>query len=357
MYILRGFIVASLAFGFPVVAQDNGEKPGDRRDKIDRSIEKGIYYLLKTQKNRRWYWVEHGVRKHQYTPAVTSIVSMALLSFPDIQFDRSIKAIKKALFYVLKSGNIGEPYFTFLFLKNCLNHRQFQEDRKLIKKKMEGILNDIVRAQRKGKWGYLSTESISTALVLLMLKEAQDAGFDIPQRVIKRGIRALKRMRKAPGVFTYAGRVGSGDSQRMCTKMGSLGRGCVCELALLMWGATKREDLQKAVKNFFKYRRFILVRTLKRNRKGTHHGPYGIAPYYFFFAHYFASIAVGKLGEELVDRYYPKLTRWLIKMQSEEGYWLDSNCTGKDYGTGIVLLTLARTITENRAKETIAEVR
>lgn len=348
MYILRGLNLAIFLLIFSILAQSEVRKPDNASDKVHRPIEKGIKYLLKKQKNGRWYHARDDEQLH--TAGVTSIVCMALLSFPDIESGRSIKAVRKALSYLLKKKiwkhDAWSLSFTLLFLRRCLDHAEFQSDQKHIKDKMRRLIKLIRRAQLRGGWGYrdLSSASFLTAMVLLALKKTQEAGFEIPERVIKKGISTLKSLRKGKGVFRYSSVRNRRKDMRVDTKKGSIGRGCICELALFRWGVTKRRDLEQTLGNFFKYRRSVLVKRLKEGKRGSHSGPYGIAPFYFFFSHYFASIVAEELGKEFKNKYHPKLTMTLLKMQSKNGYWVDSEEVGRDYGTGMALLTLARTI-------------
>lgn len=294
-------IIFGLILAFPIVALVERNRPDD---KVSRCIQKGIGYLIKSQRDGRWY-----DPKRRRTQAISSIAAMALLCFPDAQSEGSLRAVKKGLSYLLRKPIIRDPWnlcFSLLFLKRCLRHPRFQGSQDQIKQKIIHILEGIAETQLKdGGWDYgwdYSTggsTSFTTAIVLLTLKEAQDAGFKTPRRVIKRGIRSLRRLRIGPGVFSYTG---GKRIQRWASRKGSVGRGCVCELALFRWSSAGPGDLKKALKNFFKYRS-TLVKWLKRSRKrGTHRGPYGIAPYYFFFAHHFASLVVEELGQKFKDK-------------------------------------------------------
>jgi hypothetical protein len=348
---------------FPILAQEEKREPAEdttqegqdaTSENLQKCIKEGIWYLLRTQ-HMEGYWSHIPMVN---APAVTSISGMALLSFPEIEPEKSMHAVRQAYKYLLelsqkKHALYGRPEsvwnlpFVLCFFKRCLNHPAFQNDKEKTKEAMRSIVKTISRCQEKdGGWSYRhGSFSFTTATVLLALREVQDANLEVPDKTIRNGIKFLKKLRKGPGQFQYQ----EDYKDNWASIKGSVGRGCVCELALFKYGEIEREDLQKTVKNFFRYRS-LLKKRLKKGRQGTH-GLYGIAPYYFLFGHYFASLATGTMGLKFKKRYFSVLRKAILwkKLRHGKG-WLDSEWGRKNYGTAMALLTLANTTkdVENR---------
>ena len=70
---------------------------------------------------------------------------------------------------------------------------------------------------------------------------------------------------------------------------GAIGRMCALEVALARAGKADEKRLRFAVERFFEFWPELEKR---RKKQGTHVAPYGVAPYYFFYAFTHAAAAI-----------------------------------------------------------------
>ena len=76
-------------------------------------------------------------------------------------------------------------------------------------------------------------------------------------------------------------------------------------------------------------------------KPGTHEGPYNIAPYYFYYAHYYAAQAIEMLPEKSRAKERDRLLEVVLKTRDEDGTWNDRVFDrSKNYGTAMVVLAL-----------------
>jgi hypothetical protein len=112
----------------------------------------------------------------------------------------------------------------------------------------------------------------------------------------------------------------------------------VAELALYQAGRSDLARLRGAVDAFFVHWKWLEDR---RAKPGTHEGPYGIAPYYFYFAHCYAAVAIELLPEVDRSAYRAQLEELLLKTAQEDGTWNDRVFPrSAAYGTAMAILAL-----------------
>lgn len=185
-------------------------------------------------------------------------------------------------------------------------------------------------------------ESFTTGLVILNNLEAEKNGLKIPQEINRRALAAMNKSRVQEGYFCYhmieGQQRGSVSGNGKLTLEGSLCRTIVCEYALVRLGEAKKDQLKKAIRNFFEHRQG-LEEVRKKDRK-THQGPFDNAPYYFLFGHYYAAKALRELDKDFWKESGAKLEDIFMKIREEDGSWLDGRITGKDYGIAMGLLIL-----------------
>jgi hypothetical protein len=166
-----------------------------------------------------------------------------------------------------------------------------------------------------------------TAPTLQALFEARRAGRQVDDAVVERALNALERARTPVGSFMYAGSA----EARSESVPGSVGRMLASETTLLLAGRGSVDRVRGAVDAFIAHWEHLDAR---RQRNGTHVPPYGIAPYYFYYAHYYAAQAIEQLPEterpEYRRRLYELIFRNRLPLKSAES-------TGGDkpgYGAG-----------------------
>jgi hypothetical protein len=175
-----------------------------------------------------------------------------------------------------------------------------------------------------------------TAPVLRSLAEARAAGFEVDEALLARGLASLERNRGPDGTYEYmgAGRGRIDPAQRP----GAVGRMASGDLVLVEAGRLEPESLRRAVESFFAYWHELEAR---RRGNGTHVPPYGVAPYYFMYAH----AAVGEAIERLPAAWRPTLRRSLldrlVQVRDEAGTWNDRVFErSANYGTALALEAL-----------------
>lgn len=188
----------------------------------------------------------------------------------------------------------------------------------------------------QGGWNYANDTRISpfmTGPTLIALYQAHDMGFVVDPLVVTRALDSLEAAR-SPGV-TYAY---SGISSSTTPMPGSSARSSAAELALHLAGRSTEGQLRVAIEGFIRSWEFLLER---KSQQGTHVGTYGIAPYYFFFGHTYAALAVERLPVAERPIWRAEIARLLWETLEADGGWNDRIFPRtKSYGTAMSLMAL-----------------
>lgn len=273
-----------------------------------------------------------------YRVGGTAIVCEALILAPGYESDPERKAaVERGLTFVLgriktdstlaagpKEGydvrGWAHAYGMNLML---LMRKKGLVPKKQVKKVDESINHLIhclqVNALGKGGWNYASNRASAcspfmTGPTLLFLFEAKAQGFDVPTELVEDALTALEKGRaKKTGAYGYAG-------PRKEPMAASSGRAAIAELALLRAGRSDTDHLRTAVLGFFDNWEHLFTR---KSQQGTHEGPYSIAPYYFFYAHAYAGLAIESLPEKERPAFRDQLEKLLWKTRQANGAWND----------------------------------
>jgi len=214
-------------------------------------------------------------------------------------------------------------------------------------------------ASPKGGWGYYSSAStvwqpewatsFTTAVGVLALVAARDAGLEVPDKLFDATVRTVQHCREPDGAYSYD--VGVFPRHRTMESInqikGSVGRIQVCNVALERAGASLPEGaMHEGVNQFFKQHHFL---DLARNKPIPHEGYYAVAAYFYLFGHYYASAAIDSLPEDVAAPYSERLRYEILKCRQKDGsfwdFWIAS-CT-KAYGTAFAIMSLGRTLPAN----------
>ena len=130
-----------------------------------------------------------------------------------------------------------------------------------------------------------------TSSTLHALFAAAAQGHEVDADVVSRGLGALEAARTETGAYMYAGSNGARSRESV---PGSVGRMLSAECTLLLGGRGSVDRVRGALDAFIVHWEWLEKR---RKQNGTHIPPYGIAPYYFYYAHYFAAEAIELLPE------------------------------------------------------------
>jgi hypothetical protein len=128
------------------------------------------------------------------------------------------------------------------------------------------------------------------------------------------------------------------SGSRTASLAGSAGRSAVCESTLWLLGQDALDPLRASALNFFEHWDELEAR---RKKNGTHEGPYGIAPYYFYYAHAYTAQAIELLPEQPRAELRERMLETLLRTRDEDGTWDDRVFPRtRNYGTAMAVLVL-----------------
>ena len=204
---------------------------------------------------------------------------------------------------------------------------------------------EVISIPEWGGWNYSRRRNIKRpspqapfmtgpAIQALMMSSA--SGRDVDPGIIMLALGALERSRSITGAVEYSG----GDSRAApgTHVPGSAGRMLVTESTLLMAGRGSVARVRGALDAFLAHWDALEAR---RAKTGTHEGPWGVAPYYFFYAHLYAAQAIELLPEGVRDEYRDQLRERILSVRSPEGTWNDRVFPrSAGYSTALAMMSL-----------------
>ncbi len=199
-----------------------------------------------------------------------------------------------------------------------------------------------------GGWNYArrgpldrpdATSPFMTPPGVQALVEATRQGFEVPEGIVERAMAGLDLTRGEDGHVAYSARRKTAEPSSQIP--GAIGRMVAVETVRSELGRNEAADLRRALAAFVEHWEELLKR---KEKTGTHQPPYGVAPYYFMFAHGYAAEAIERLpeGERAVWR--DRLQRLLLSVRDDEaGIWNDRVFDRSSaYGTAVAILTLTQ---------------
>ncbi len=168
-----------------------------------------------------------------------------------------------------------------------------------------------------GGWNYArgGASPFMTGSTLLALFHARARGLDVKDELVAGALDALERGRTETASYAY-----SGPAKGEVAMPGSAARASIAELCLHLADRTDPAGLLAAVHGFFDGWEDLLAR---KSRQGTHEPPYGIAPYYFYYGHRYAALAIEALPEAARPELRARLRELLWRTRDEDGSWND----------------------------------
>lgn len=367
-------VVAQEAPG-PKIAAVTPAEVFDAEAAVARAVER-VLELQEGEGNDQWpyegvYREDRGQLPVGYRVGGTSIVGLALLAAPGLADDAPRKAaLQRGVEFVLQTlqvermqvgfvgtydvRNWGHIYALHLLLALRDRSELPAELRERCRAK-EGWLVDVLvqMALPAGGWAYSHSggfrspraqgSPFMTGPALQALFAAQRAGHAVPDAVIEQALDALERARTGPGGYAYGmpakamGEIGEDDLSMMHRTPGSVARAACIETTLLLAGRGDAERHARSVERFFQHWDALEVR---RKQTGTHIPPYGVAPYYFLFGHWYAAQAIELIADPVLrDRQRARLWELLARTREEDGTWNDRQF-GRSAGYGSALAVL-----------------
>ncbi|MHC5038523.1 MAG: DNRLRE domain-containing protein [Planctomycetota bacterium] len=329
--------------------------------KLTALVERAITYLVETQEpDGSW-----AIEEEQYRAGVTAVGVHALDAWvEDLKgdlrkdADKGIRlAMKWVEEYIAEEDPERANSFGSAFLLDFLLSRYLRTRDASFKPNVKKGVQFVLGGQGPGgAWSYSRAwgmawdgsvrgwpktdkgryHSMNTGPSLLFLAKARDAGFDVDEKALAKGVDALKDMRKSPGVYTYTYPI----PRNFESADASIARAPACEQALLLCKAVKKEDLVQTVNTFMKYRHALRI-PVKMHQSWV--PPHGLSCYFYFFAYYHAVLAIRELGGESSRKMLQQIRGDILNCPELDATWVDWHQAGKPFGTASALLILRLT--------------
>ena len=213
---------------------------------------------------------------------------------------------------------------------------------------VELLVTDMAaRKQDGGGWSYYVTGdvngdgapansiSFTTAAAVVALARAREVGFRVPDAVLEPALDALEAMRQEDGTFAYFLFHDTGAAVSGTEPEGAVGRGPVCELALLEAGRGTPERLGASLERFLDLRHLFAP---EQGKVVMHAGPHGQGCHYLLFDYAHAALAHERLDAGARSR--TKLLELVLACRQPDGSFLDTPILGRAYGTAMALTAL-----------------
>ena len=347
---------------------------------IDKSIQRGIGYLLKAQ-NKDGSWGSATKTKdlnimasipgsHQaFRAACTALAISALIETgagptnspahpallrAETWLFKNLPRVRRAdgvAIYNVWTHGYGIQALVRMYRRADGDEPRRAEIRQLILQQM-----DLLRRYESvdGGWGYYdfryqtahpSSDSISfvNATMLIAFHEARQIGIEAPTNILRRAIAATQRQRQSDFTYQYGEYLKWKPALPINRPGGSLGRSQACNLALRHWGDTNITDtvmtnwLQKLID-----RNEWL--SMGRKRPVPHESWFQVAGYFYYYGHYYAALCVEELGDAKAGQFKGHLAAIITNLQEKDGSWFDFPFYDyhQPYGTAFALMTLVR---------------
>jgi hypothetical protein len=182
------------------------------------------------------------------------------------------------------------------------------------------------------------TSPFMTAPCVETLRLAAAQGETVDGAVVDRALAALERTRSSGGNVAYSAKKQS--TLDMESMPGAIGRMTALEAAMFRAGRGSTARVAFAVDAFNEHWDALEAR---RRKNGTHKAPYGVAPYYFFYAHFAAADAASLLPADERKQRVARINERLFSVREADGRWNDRVFDrSANYGTAMAMLGLLR---------------
>jgi len=375
---VNGFLIASW-LGLVAVAQTGS--PGETipsEAQVRETIRKGLDFLMSNQEpDGSWghyrnagadeFWTNPETHR-SWTVAVTGLVCLTLVETGLSDANRA--AYEKGINYVLDNALVKRPNewdvdntWAYVYALPALvdAYRRLPETaaerRARVKTMTDAVIAILAETQTpSGGWGYYDFDaytnpgswatSFMTAVVVLGLQDAKEAGFIVDDKMYKGAVKAVKRCRLPTGAYTYSVEAvpSPRHSEWIDQIKGSLGRIQVCNLALLRAGEEMpKERLTEGLDWFFNEHRFL---DIARKKPIPHETYYLNSGYFYFFGHFYAAEVIRSLPPEDQSRYWGLLQREVVKTKEADGSMWDyyMNSYHRPYGTAFGVMSLSQSL-------------
>jgi len=344
---------------------------------IQKSLNQGSSFLLKRQNpDGSWGSARQTKGLNIFAPvpgshrafrlAVTALSVSALLEIKadDKNYSNCLDKAQTYLLDNLPQLRRASPMALYNVWSHCYALQALSRMHMLSKERKKRESIEKVMAQQikmletyesiDGGWGYYdfnaqtkrpsgSSISFVNATGLIALKEAESIGIEVPEKLVRRALDAIKRQRLPDHSYLYGEYLKYRPRHGINRPAGSLGRSNACNLALEIWEDPSITD---------EIHKTCLDRLIKRNgwlsvarkRPVPHESWFAVAGYFFYYGHLYAAFCVDSLSPGDQPHYKNELAKILIPLQEKDGSWWDFPFYDyhQQYGTAMALLSLRR---------------
>ncbi len=179
--------------------------------------------------------------------------------------------------------------------------------------------------------------------MLIAFYEAAQAGFDVPEVLIQRGVASIQRQMKPDFSYIYGEYLKWYPMMPINRPGGSLGRSQACNLALRLWGDERITDevFEAWLNRLFARNPWL---SMGRKRPIPHESWFQVAGYFFYYGHFYAAQCIEQLPAGERAEFQDQLASVLLRLQEKDGSWWDFPLYNyhQQYGTAYAMMTLAR---------------
>jgi hypothetical protein len=326
-----------LACGGRVVAE---EKPKDTKPEpllnpaAEKAAAAGLRYLAANQHADGHF----GTGRFTGSVGITSLCGLAMLSAGGRpragDFGKAIDStvdfvlskedpVRRGYLHNPKASPHGPMYnhgFAMVLLARVLRATEDKKRAAGIREVLERAVGLTVASQNPTDgWRYIpgSTEGdlTVTAGQLHAVREARQAGVDVPAKTFERGLRFVRRCQDDAGWFRYQP-IG-------VAAFTSSARTAVGLVALYCAGVTRGKEIDKGLA-------YLLDHPLELK--------VGLQDMHYFYGQYYSALATSAAGEEARKKWYLPTRDELITRQEPGGNWTDAICT--QYATAMAVIAL-----------------
>ena len=330
--------------------------------KIDQQIERGLKYLVRTQRHDG-SWLNAG-GYGSYPIVMTSLAGLALMAGGSTpESGPYAKNVARALNYILNAAESFAPKkstkneqilinagssggggrsmyghgFGMLFLAQCYG---VEGDKTTGRgKRLKRVLNGAVRltaaaqsdlgaaTKHAGGWTYTPTakrdEGSVTVTQLQALRACRNVGIKVPKQTIDRAVLYLKACQQPDGGIAY--QYNQRSNGRSLPAISAAAIACFYSAGIYdrrTGGAGAEAKMVERLVDYCKS-------TISVDRHGGH----------FFYTHFYMSQGMYQRGGKDWKDYYPEIRDRLLDTQSPDGSWSGDNI-GPVYGTAIATMIL-----------------
>jgi len=217
-------------------------------------------------------------------------------------------------------GYIGSSMYAHGLATLCLSEVWGHTDKdERVRKALKAAVNVILRSQSElGGWRYNpwpgGADVSVTAMQVIALAAARQAGIFVPDATVKRGVRYLNLCHHTEsGGFTYL--AGMGEP--------GFARTAAATFSMMMLGKHDAPEVKSGV-NYIKKEKFKVLQS---------------TPYYMY-GHYYAALVMYQAGPDEFEQWYPNIRDILLARQADNGSFITGS--GKvTYDTALAALILS----------------